>query len=287
MAEWVGNRLYVRGAEEELVRFWKRAHGSDDEDKRVLDFGAHAPSPAGLKDEALRDWRRTNWGAETGACDVELEDGERNVLSYRFRTIESPPEQWLEAVAKEHPDLSFDLIYRDELKRFAGRTAWEGGELTAYDWHDPDEVEEEPVEIAPPVQAMGGTVVLDEPGTYDEPARFVAGCFQAWLEEEAEGDEVAESGCLIDFNLWIYDAGDPEEAGEWELLIGPLTNHEVGKLDESRGAWLQETTTQAFQTARKMLEDSFLADNPGSLLETEVMLRFFPPEAQGFFDQRG
>lgn len=285
MAEWVGNRLEVHGTEEELARFKRRVDADDDEGNRLLDFEAHAPSPPGLDDDALRDWRHTHWGAQTGACDVEVEDGDREALSYRFRTVESPPEQWLEVVAKEHPDLRFDLVYRDEAKRFAGRTAWQGGELTAYDWHDPEQVEEEPVEIAPPLQAMGGTVVLDDPSSYEEPARFVAESFQAWLAEA--GGETSEQGCLTDFNLWIYDAGDPEEGAEWELLIGPLTKHEAGSLDENRGTWLQETTMQAFRTARTMLEDTFLADNPGALVETEVTVRFFPPEAQGFFDQRG
>jgi hypothetical protein len=137
--------------------------------------------------------------------------------------------------------------------------------------------EEEPVELGPPLQAMGGTVVLDDPSSYAEPARFLGECFEAWLAEG--GDELAGNDCVMDFNLWIYDAGDPEEATDWELLIGPLTKAEVGKLDESRATWLKETMTQAFHTASEHLNDTFLAGNPGSLLETEVVVRFLPPEA--------
>lgn len=81
--------------------------------------------------------------------------------------------------------------------------------------------EEEPVELGPPLQAMGGTVVLDDPSSYAEPARFLGECFEAWLAEG--GDELAGNDCVMDFNLWIYDAGDPEEVTDWELLIGPLT----------------------------------------------------------------
>lgn len=35
--------------------------------------------------------------------------------------------------------------------------------------------------------------------------------------------------------------------------------------------------TQAFHTASERLNDTFLAENPGSLLETEVVVRFSPP----------
>ncbi len=209
-------------------------------------------------------------GSSAGAGLAEIFYGERLTNSEAQAALEAAR---MDAQGSEE---AHRIIDEGVARLRAAEVAPPDGELTAGDSHDQDD-DEEAVEIAPPLRAMGGTVVLDDPSSYADPARFIGECFRAWLTEG--GGEVSQQDCLIDFNLWIYDAGDPEEGNEWELLIGPLTKADVGQLDDSRTTWLVNTMMQAFQTASERLNDTFLVENPGSLLETEVVVRFLPPKA--------
>ena len=135
MPNLVDNVLTVTGSADELRRF-KREVRSEDVDvasgRRIpLDFERHVPTPPealhGRVGAAARApakspnrpgdwdshvWRTEHWGTKWNAMHPTLRGTLKSGrLIYRFSTAWGVPEPWLDAVAKAHPALTFELKF--------------------------------------------------------------------------------------------------------------------------------------------------------------------------------
>lgn len=89
--------------------------------------------------EALRDknkwidgytWCVSHWGTKWDINGEMVSVGkDDNEYTYHFSTAWSPPVAWVEKVAKDWTDLSFELRYEEGGVGFAGYLLFEGGEL--------------------------------------------------------------------------------------------------------------------------------------------------------------
>lgn len=139
MPNWCSNQLTVTGPKTDLRAFKKMAVGhspweevAKDEKLNPLNFHSLVSIPAVVLQagyqEAGYDWERANWGCKWGACEARLIDSSDGELLYDFDTAWSPPIEFLETVAKEHPNLTFILEYDEPgigfkgLARFNGET---------------------------------------------------------------------------------------------------------------------------------------------------------------------
>lgn len=91
---------------------------------RVLARGYHG---------AAERWQAKHWGtdAEAEVALVSRVDGEYPSLLYEMTTQPKPPLKWLQVVAKQFPELSFDLSYTNPPFHSAGWIEFEAGEPCA------------------------------------------------------------------------------------------------------------------------------------------------------------
>lgn len=156
MPNWCMNKLTIKGETARLEEFRKHAEGKRPayslsyEEKEiyakindtasgvmpvnVLQFHNFIPVPEEILrkgyDEAGYDWERSNWGVKWGACDASIEDaGRENELVYVFNTPWRDPYNWLEATAKQYPDLKFRLEYEELGIGFEGFYVFYKGQL--------------------------------------------------------------------------------------------------------------------------------------------------------------
>lgn len=73
------------------------------------------------------DWNCNNWGTKWDVSDCNIEQRNKNELTYRFNTAWSPPEQGIETVSRKFPELSFLLIYFEAGIGYMGKTFFEDG----------------------------------------------------------------------------------------------------------------------------------------------------------------
>lgn len=172
MPNWVANRISVTGTDAELDRFVEQVKGADsklnkDEDQQ-FHFGAFVhPSdedlpyylgekeeqkPEGYEDwshadklaHSLKfagrnwyDWNVTNWGTKWDACNAEVERTAEGV-AVAFDTAWSPPDPIFVAMAKQFPELEFDIWYEEE-QGWGGEIIGKGGETTiSKEWDIPN-----------------------------------------------------------------------------------------------------------------------------------------------------
>lgn len=122
----------------------------------VIALGYSAMSPTGLaleellvrSAEALNNpekyydgftWCATHWGTKWDLSDVETTGVINEQIEYVFETAWSPPDSWLEKVAKDWPDLKFTLNYDEPGIGFAGILVFEHGEEQSHEQAEHDD----------------------------------------------------------------------------------------------------------------------------------------------------
>ena len=154
MPNFVTNILTVSGPQELVIAFMESIRGKDDENgsPRFISFDKLVPMPDELRcvffegaflpeDESDRltakygydnwyYWASNNWGTKEDAYHQwSLEDNR-----IRFDTSWSTPLQFFERVAKDNPELIFEIEYADEdLGGNCGRYIFADGEFVS-DW---------------------------------------------------------------------------------------------------------------------------------------------------------
>jgi len=121
--------LEVEGDPKLLNKFMKQvevcpSEANSNEPVTKFSLNKVIPMPKKLYEgEGWYDWRNANWGTKWDLCDLEAYDSdwEEGSVSYSFWTAWSPPEQVLEELTVQHPELSFTYTFSDEGGGFWGR----------------------------------------------------------------------------------------------------------------------------------------------------------------------
>jgi hypothetical protein len=108
MANWCHNTLKISGEDKDLVAFIERVKDDD-----TLDILYQEDDGFG--------------------CDPEFTDGK---LICHFDTKWCPPVEWVEGIAKEFPELTFDLSYSERLMCIYGKRVFNGNTITILDYCD-------------------------------------------------------------------------------------------------------------------------------------------------------
>jgi len=139
MPNWCLNKLTVRGPEDDVANFRKKAVGhspwprhreGEGPEPNLLNFHNLVPIPpevlmAGY-DSAGADWERENWGSTHGAFETAIIDDWEDALAYDFQTAWSPPIEFLVRAAKQWPSLTFILHYQEPGMGFEGIAKLQG-----------------------------------------------------------------------------------------------------------------------------------------------------------------
>jgi len=88
-------------------------------------------------------WETIHWGVKWGACDSELVIAHDSYLQYSFNTPWGPPENFLEKIVEDWPNLRFELNYEEPGMGFRGEIVFEEGSLVYEDHKEYNEEEEE------------------------------------------------------------------------------------------------------------------------------------------------
>jgi hypothetical protein len=146
MPNWCRNVLTVRGddqivrefdqafkgreTEEEIVEMEKVREEEWEGAEQVYSFNALYPVPDEVHDRY--SWCNLHWGTKWDIC------GQRNIAivepgyaEYNFSTAWSPPAAWLAKVARDWPDLDFELSYYEPGCCFAGSHRYSEGKLVS------------------------------------------------------------------------------------------------------------------------------------------------------------
>ena len=92
-------------------------------------------------------WEINNWGVKWGASEVSVNEELATYLEYGFLTPWGPPELWLAKVAKDWPELTFELAYDEPGMAFGGSVQYEGGKLIYEDYNDYTESYQKAVQL--------------------------------------------------------------------------------------------------------------------------------------------
>ena len=76
------------------------------------------------------NFNRQNWGTKWNAVDPHIMEDE-DCIEIRFCTAWSPAGAVYEKIAKQHPELSFDITFEESGMAFCGREVWKNGEMSA------------------------------------------------------------------------------------------------------------------------------------------------------------
>lgn len=122
MPNWVNNHLNADGPADAVERL--KAAVADE--SQELTFQAIIPRPAD-QDENWYDWQVKHWGTKWDACHLETEH-QGTGLTWRFDTAWAPPLPVLEALAQQHPEITFTLWYQEE-QGWGGEISVRGSDL--------------------------------------------------------------------------------------------------------------------------------------------------------------
>lgn len=126
MPNWCNNKLTVTGPKLTVNKFENAACGSDPSwgnepaevnEPEIFNFHILVPIPARILalgfDPAGYEWCTKNWGTKWGASDSILDDKWDGQLHYSFNTAWAPPIEFLTALGKKWPKLTFVLEYEE------------------------------------------------------------------------------------------------------------------------------------------------------------------------------
>ena len=150
MPNWCSNNLEVKGPADKVEEFVSKFKSNG--------FSAFLPTPqelldhsSPLEDKSLKEefikkygaedwyhWNIANWGTKWDVLPDEVyitgNDNDRTIM---FDTAWSPPSEFLSAVSKMYPELTFILQYEEPGMGFFGEAKWENGEMLyddCYEW---------------------------------------------------------------------------------------------------------------------------------------------------------
>lgn len=126
MPNWSFNKLSVKGSPERVLEFCKSVCPEGKPEEHTFDFSVLHPEPEGLS--STLDWRREHWGTKWNAGEVERQEQMSRWTTWRFRTAECIPEEWILHASKLYPDLYFVISYRSEWAG-GGRCVYQNDEL--------------------------------------------------------------------------------------------------------------------------------------------------------------
>ena len=149
MANWVENRLEIRGDKDEIQKFLDFAKTEVNE----FDFNKINPYPeefAKLDKESAGEgyisggsrWCSANWGTKCNSDEVEVYDREEYSEIW-FITIWSAPLPILERIAALYPTLTFRLKFGECNLDFAGIRTFKGTECLEEEDDEITEVDDE------------------------------------------------------------------------------------------------------------------------------------------------
>lgn len=119
MPNYVYTSLEVSGSKEELAKFKEKAskpYKSDGitEAGDLLFWNFVRPESIEWWDKNWYEWNIENWGTKWDACESTLCYEDEYSLSYSFSTAWDLPRPVFEAMAKQHPKLSFHAYCQEE-----------------------------------------------------------------------------------------------------------------------------------------------------------------------------
>lgn len=88
-------------------------------------------------------WENLHWGCKWGSCDSELFLEEDCFLQYEFSTPWGPPNEFLQRVSEDWPNLSFEMEYSESGMGFAGKIGFQNGDCFMEETWDMEEDYEE------------------------------------------------------------------------------------------------------------------------------------------------
>jgi hypothetical protein len=146
MPNWCSNNLYVSGKKEDVTKFKEKAKT----EKEPLSFSNFVPMPK-EEEENWYEWNIANWGTKWDISNVEvsfdgkvkIQDEEEYYINYMFDTAWSPPIEWVGNLAKQYPELEFELEYREDGVGFAGKIKASGGGIYFDEQVDVDDIWEQ------------------------------------------------------------------------------------------------------------------------------------------------
>jgi len=148
MSNWCHNVLTVRGDGRKVHEFVRCTRGKhpiyadlDEEERendgrvRPLAFNALVPVPKNILKQGYSEagyrWQNANWGTKWEPDDISVSVLETTAI-YEFDTPWTPPIQWLQAVAKIFPDLTFVLKYSELGMHIEGEVKVANGEQVCH-----------------------------------------------------------------------------------------------------------------------------------------------------------
>ena len=157
MPNWCINNLNISGNEKQLQKFVEKSMSTyDDGTERFIFNGTH-PMPNTLnitsgthlsfiekikryiniklyKHKDWYGWRLSNWGTKWDACEPYINNNDINYFSVSFDTAWGPPINWLDNIAMDYPDLSFELEYEESGMGFGGTFTIQGNDKQDAQW---------------------------------------------------------------------------------------------------------------------------------------------------------
>ena len=155
MPNYCDNTLLIKGPKELVYQLRDKLKG---EQQAVFDFNAIKPMPKALLNttapakhhadpqkvefnkkkygaEDWYNWANKNWGTKWNACDAALHveqelDKETMMIGYSFQTAWAPAIPVYEALAEQHPELSFYVCFDESGVGFSGWKFYSEGELS-------------------------------------------------------------------------------------------------------------------------------------------------------------
>lgn len=165
MPNWVFNTIIVDGSDADVTAFLDHAKKqtpfcANDDHERQFNFHSFITPPADKVEEYLErsgfidgkivgdgefnwyQWNNANWDTKWNACEVNIDRSSVGSATISFDTAWSAPMPVFVAMAKQFPNLDFDIEYEEE-QGWGGTMRFVQGELTfESDWDIPDSHEE-------------------------------------------------------------------------------------------------------------------------------------------------
>lgn len=135
MPNWCENSVSVTGNSDSVKKFIETVSSTDEEGNNIpLSFSTIVPEPHNPKDNPDYDWwnwRIDNWGTKWDLDQYTNVDFGNDWVYYFFDTAWSPPIEFLNAAAKNFPDLTFEILFGEAGMWFSGNFIWQDGILVS------------------------------------------------------------------------------------------------------------------------------------------------------------
>jgi hypothetical protein len=130
MPNWCDNRLTVTGPERSLINFREAAKSGGE----PFSLEPFLPLPEELEPndyhgDQWHDYRIATFGTKWDVSDARLEAQGSDSLEYYFTSAWGPPDNAMQNISREFPDLRFGLWYEETGAYFRGEVIYQNGEV--------------------------------------------------------------------------------------------------------------------------------------------------------------